>query len=94
MLLEMRLLEMVLLGAGLPGKAILMFGVPGIQELAILGVVAFVVLVLFGNRLPHVMRNLGRGIVEFKKGARGMKEELESAVDEGEDTAAPAKEDV
>jgi len=37
---------------------------PGIQELVILGIVAFVVLVLFGNRLPNVMRNLGRGIVE------------------------------
>ena len=62
---------------------------PGIQELVILGIVAFVVLVLFGNRLPNVMRNLGRGIVEFKKGARGVSEDLEDALHEGEDSTLP-----
>ena len=67
---------------------LLAFGM-GFQELAILGVVAFIVLVLFGNRLPNVMRNLGRGIVEFKKGARGVSEELEDAVHEGEDPTSP-----
>ena len=61
-------------------------GMPGFQEFLILGVVAFIVLVLFGNRLPNVMRNLGRGIVEFKKGARGVSEELENVVREGEDS--------
>ena len=65
---------------------LLAFG-PGIQEIVILAVVAFVVLVIFGNRLPNVMRNLGRGIVEFKKGARGVTEELESAVHETDDGA-------
>lgn len=30
-----------------------------------------VVLLLFGNRLPSVMRSLGIGITEFKKGIRG-----------------------
>jgi sec-independent protein translocase protein TatA len=68
------------------------FGV-GFHELVILGVVAFIVLVLFGNRLPSVMRNLGRGIVEFKKGARGVTDELESAVQEGEEGSS-AKDDV
>ncbi len=33
--------------------------------------VALVVLLLFGNRLPSVMRSLGVGITEFKKGIRG-----------------------
>lgn len=31
-------------------------------------VIGIVVLLLFGNRLPSVMRSLGRGVVEFKKG--------------------------
>jgi sec-independent protein translocase protein TatA len=31
-------------------------------------VIAVVVLILFGNRIPAVMRSLGRGVVEFKKG--------------------------
>ena len=43
------------------------FGMPGIPELLI---VTVIVLLLFGSRLPSVMRNLGRGIVEFKKGTR------------------------
>ena len=41
---------------------------PGPMELIIIGVV---VLLLFGNRLPSVMRSLGRGVVEFKKGVSG-----------------------
>ncbi len=31
-----------------------------------------VVLLLFGNRLPSVMRSLGRGVTEFKKGMEGI----------------------
>jgi sec-independent protein translocase protein TatA len=37
----------------------------GVQELVI---VAIIVLVLFGGRLPGVMRSLGKSIPEFKKG--------------------------
>jgi sec-independent protein translocase protein TatA len=51
-----------------------MFGL-GHWELLI---VAVVVLLLFGNRLPSVMRSLGRGVVEFKKGVRGIEEEIET----------------
>jgi len=40
-------------------------GMPGHVELLIVGLV---VLLLFGNRLPSVMRSLGRSVVEFKKG--------------------------
>ena len=39
---------------------------PGIPELVIF---AFIVLLLFGKRLPGVMRSMGKSIVEFKKGA-------------------------
>lgn len=41
------------------------FAFIGVQELVI---VAIIVLVLFGGRLPGVMRSLGKSIPEFKKG--------------------------
>jgi sec-independent protein translocase protein TatA len=44
-----------------------MFGI-GMPEMLI---VCFVVLLLFGNRLPSVMRSLGVGVTEFKKGIKG-----------------------
>lgn len=50
-----------------------MFGV-GPLELLIIGLV---ILLLFGNRLPSVMRSLGQGMVEFKKGVQGVDEEKE-----------------
>ncbi len=43
------------------------FGMPGYLEALILGML---ILLLFGNRLPSVMRSLGQGITEFKKGIR------------------------
>ena len=52
------------------------FGMPGYQELLI---IAFVMLLLFGHRLPSVMRSLGRGVVEFKKGVQGIEDDLEEA---------------
>ena len=52
------------------------FGTPGPLELV---VIALVVLLLFGKRLPGVMGSLGKGIVEFKKGVRGIEEEVEKA---------------
>ncbi|RIK82431.1 MAG: twin-arginine translocase TatA/TatE family subunit [Planctomycetota bacterium] len=49
-------------------------------------IVAIVVLLLFGNRLPSVMRSLGRGVVEFKKGVRGIEEDIESSSNENKTT--------
>ncbi len=48
-----------------------MFGI-GTQELL---VVAFIALLLFGHRLPSMMRSLGTGVTEFKKGMAGVDEE-------------------
>ena len=48
-----------------------MFGL-GPMELLI---VAGIVLLLFGSRLPKVMRSLGEGIVEFKRGVQGIEED-------------------
>jgi sec-independent protein translocase protein TatA len=38
--------------------------------------VAFIALLLFGKRLPELMRSLGKGITEFKKGMSGIEEEM------------------
>jgi sec-independent protein translocase protein TatA len=38
-------------------------------------VVAGVILLLFGSRLPKVMRSLGEGIVEFKRGVQGIEDD-------------------
>jgi sec-independent protein translocase protein TatA len=43
-------------------------------------VVAFVSLLVFGNRLPSVMRSLGKSVTEFKKGVSGIEEDIDQAV--------------
>jgi sec-independent protein translocase protein TatA len=35
-------------------------------------------LLLFGKRLPDVGRSLGKGIVEFKKGLKGVEDEIDT----------------
>ncbi len=50
----------------------------GWWEIVVLGVVG---LLIFGRRLPDVGRNLGRGIVEFKKGLSGLEDEIDKAGD-------------
>jgi sec-independent protein translocase protein TatA len=48
--------------------------------------IAFVALLIFGNRLPSVMRSLGKSVTEFKKGVSGIEDDIEQAVtaDKGE----------
>lgn len=43
-------------------------------------VVMLVAVLLFGKRLPEVGRSLGKGIVEFKKGIRGIEDDLDTRV--------------
>ncbi len=47
-------------------------GMPGPLELAI---ILGILLLLFGSRLPSLMRNLGKGVTEFKKGVHGSPED-------------------
>ena len=54
----------------------LAFGMPGGTEWIILLVLG---LLIFGRRLPEVGRSLGRGIVEFKKGIKGVEDDIEDA---------------
>lgn len=50
------------------------FGIPGGFEWIIILVIA---LLIFGKRLPGTMRSIGKGIVEFKKGLKGVKDEAD-----------------
>ena len=45
-------------------------------------IVLLVALLLFGHRLPGLMRSMGRGVVEFKKGVQGIEDDVESAAHE------------
>lgn len=53
-----------------------MFGMPGGWEWIIILIVA---ILIFGKRLPEVMKSMGKGIVEFKKGIKGVEDEVENA---------------
>ncbi len=50
-----------------------MIGNIGLPEII---VILMIGLLLFGSRLPEVGRSLGRGLMEFKKGLRGMQDQL------------------
>jgi len=66
----------------LPLPSHLAFCMPGGTEWIIILAIG---LLIFGKRLPEVGRSLGKGIVEFKKGVRGIEDELDAA-----STAPPA----
>ncbi len=55
------------------GEFLLGFGFPGHWEIIIVGGV--VVLLFFGRRIPEVMRSLGKGFSQFKKGLRDSDDE-------------------
>jgi sec-independent protein translocase protein TatA len=46
------------------------------MEMMILGLIA---LLLFGKKLPEVARGLGKSMVEFKRGIRGLEDEVKGA---------------
>ncbi len=56
----------------------LAFGLPGGPEWIVLLVLG---LLIFGRRLPEVGRSLGRGIVEFKRGIKGIEDEIDEESD-------------
>lgn len=49
-----------------------MFGIHGYELLIVL---AIVVLLFGGSRIPSIARSLGQSITEFKKGAKGIGED-------------------
>lgn len=49
---------------------------PGTMELIIIGGLG---LLIFGRRLPDVARSVGKSIVEFKRGLREVKDDIDSS---------------
>ncbi len=62
-------------GISLAFSGLLGFGFPGGYEWIILLVLG---LLIFGRRLPEVGRSLGKSIVEFKRGIKGIEDEIET----------------
>lgn len=60
-------------------------GMPGGMEWIIIGALG---LLIFGGRLPSVARSIGKSIVEFKRGLREVKNEIEP-LDTGENRILP-----
>jgi sec-independent protein translocase protein TatA len=57
-------------------------GLPGGGEWLVILLIA---LLLFGSRLPSVMRSLGQSVNQFKKGLREVEDEVTEAGDTEED---------
>ena len=51
-------------------------GLPGGMEWVLILLLG---LLLFGRRLPEVSRSLGQSVVEFRKGIKGIEEEIEES---------------
>jgi sec-independent protein translocase protein TatA len=54
----------------------LAFQMPGFGEMLLIAAIG---LLIFGKRLPEVGKSLGKGIVEFKKGLKGIEDDVEVA---------------
>jgi sec-independent protein translocase protein TatA len=61
------------------GYILLIAKPPGILEIAL---IAFIILILFGGRkIPEIMKGLGKGITEFKKGVKDEENKSEKSED-------------
>ena len=58
---------------------ILAIAMPGLTEWIIIGALG---LLFFGKRLPEVGKSLGKGIVEFKKGLKGIEDDVTQVDDQ------------
>lgn len=63
-----------------------LFRGPDLIVLLVLG------LLIFGKRLPEVGRGLGRGIVEFRKGLKGVEDEVEAESNKPSPQRLPSRE--
>ena len=57
-------------------QTLAIFNLPGGMEWIVILIVG---LLLFGRRLPDVARSLGKSIVEFKKGIKGVNDDIEDS---------------
>lgn len=51
-------------------------------------IIAIIALLIFGPRLPNVMRNIGKGIVEFKKGLRDTGDEVKREIEASDNSSS------
>lgn len=63
----------------------LAFGLPGGAEWII---VLIILLLIFGPRLPSVMRSLGKSVTEFKRGLSDVEDDIRSTGEEGDQLAS------
>jgi len=59
----------------------------GFQEIL---VIVFIGILLFGRKFPEVGRSLGKGIVEFKKGLKGIEDDVDSSMNQSYNARANA----
>ena len=64
----------------------LAFAMPGFGEMLLIAAVG---LLIFGKRLPEVGKSLGKGIVEFKKGLKGIEDDVETSSNQPAATQRP-----
>ena len=62
---------------------IILFGV-GMPEIVLIALI--VLLVFGGKKIPELMRGLGKGVSEFKKGVKDFETEIKDDVEKKEDT--------
>lgn len=56
-----------------------------------IGAILVVGLLVFGNKLPSVGKSLGKSIIEFKKGVKGIEDDIQKAEDKAEKSEEPPK---
>ena len=56
-------------------SSMIALGIPGGWEWIVIVIIA---LLIFGRRLPDVARSVGKSIVEFKKGIKDVKEDIDT----------------
>lgn len=54
------------------------------------GILLGLAVLLFGRKLPDVGRSLGKGIVEFKKGLKGLEDDIEGGNPARQESVAEA----
>ena len=63
----------------------------GLGHWEILAIAVAVLLIFGGRKIPELMKGVGSGMREFKKGLRGEEEDLENALNNGDEKAENGK---